>query len=423
MQDCLVAAGGNIHCSKRLESAATWCHRRVSATRYGLYYRLINVNNVAVKRLMVVCLATVAADVSLAQLGKTLWEFWDVRKAETNYGVRSDLYHHDLAKNTTAIGAWGLRRYPIKTNSLGFIDRTVRQVPLQSKRYRVLLLGDSFTEGIGVAFENSFAGILHDGLRKHGVEVLNAAVASYSPAIYYRKAKYLIEDVGLHVDEVIVFIDISDIDDEATVYDIDEHDRVIGLHDRPEISEEANAHWTQGLDDALKNNSVLVKFSDTLSHRLFDPDPDYGACRAAGEKALAAMTNLERSLWTVNDTVFEKYATRGLQKAEQNMERLLRVLERSGITLTIAVYPWPDQILYKDVDSKQVRFWKGWAAKNSVGFLNLFPYFVNGDNPKEIIGNYFIPCDMHLNEAGHRLFAKAFFQECRARLSHSRACS
>jgi virulence-associated protein VapD len=48
-------------------------------------------------------------------------------------------------------------------------------------------------------------------------EVLNAAVSSYAPSVYYAKTKYLL-DSGFHLDEVTVYIDISDVQDEATTY-------------------------------------------------------------------------------------------------------------------------------------------------------------------------------------------------------------
>ena len=361
------------------------------------------------RKLILVCSATILFDASLAQIGKRLW-FWDLQ-GSGRYGVRSVEYHHDLRKNVDTVALWGTRTYSIKTNSLGFRDNVVRDVPLKPAQFRVLLLGDSFTEGIGVRHNDTFAGILSNELQKDQIEVLNAAVASYSPAIYYRKTKYLIEEVGLRFDEVIVFIDISDIDDEARVYDFDLHGHVIGLQDKPDTID-ADVGFRSRAQSFVKDNSVILTFLDEVPHALFDPDPGYGACRSWSKQALAAMTDLERSLWTIDETVFAKYGSKGLEKGRQNMERLLRLLESKGIPLTIVVYPWPDQISYRDADSRQVTFWKKWAGENHVAFVSMFPYFVNREDPEAVIGRYFIPCDTHLNEQGHRLFANAFLREC-----------
>ena len=62
------------------------------------------------------------------------------------------------------------------------------------------------------------------------IEVLNAGVSSYSPIIYFKKIEYLI-DKGFEFDELIVFIDISDIEDEATIYRSDKA-KVIKIKDK-----------------------------------------------------------------------------------------------------------------------------------------------------------------------------------------------
>src|SRR5262245_11438279 len=81
--------------------------------------------------------------------------------------------------------------YRVFTNSLGFMDAAVRDVPAKSDRRRILLMGDSFTEGGGLPFEQTFAGMLsragNDWPQK--IEFLNAGVGSYSPVIFYQKIK------------------------------------------------------------------------------------------------------------------------------------------------------------------------------------------------------------------------------------------
>ncbi len=48
--------------------------------------------------------------------------------------------------------------------------------------------------------------------------VWNLGVSSYSPIIYWRKVKAAAEKIGRKPSEVYVFLDLSDIDDEANVY-------------------------------------------------------------------------------------------------------------------------------------------------------------------------------------------------------------
>ena len=87
-------------------------------------------------------------------------------------------YHHGLAANFSGYDVWGGSTYRFYTNGLGFKDGSSRRVPLIEDYRRVLLIGDSFTEGIGVPFDQTFAGMLYqDGLETtKKIEFLNAAV-------------------------------------------------------------------------------------------------------------------------------------------------------------------------------------------------------------------------------------------------------
>jgi len=131
--------------------------------------------------------------------------------------IANPVYDHGFSAKFEGQDVWGEIRYPLITNSLGFKDASPRDVPLKSSSRRVLLIGDSFAEGIGMKFEDSFPGMLQEAgqARSEKIEFLNAGVVSYAPTIYYNKIKHWL-DQGLRFDEVIVFSDISDVADEAT---------------------------------------------------------------------------------------------------------------------------------------------------------------------------------------------------------------
>jgi hypothetical protein len=107
--------------------------------------------------------------------------------------------------------------------------------------------------------------------------------------------------------------------------------------------------------------------------------------------------------WTFDPRLFEEYGREGLARARERMDALHALLRRHGIRLTIAVYPWPDQILKGDRDSLQERFWRGWAEDKGAAFLDYFPLFIDREPPRDVIRRNFIPGDVHWNEAGHRL--------------------
>jgi hypothetical protein len=309
-------------------------------------------------------------------------------------GERSPLFHHTLKPMAEyRYQRWGDFRHSVFTNSLGLRDRAVRVLPLTSERYRALFLGDSFTYGVGLPYEKTFPFLVEQGLGAANVEILNAGVVSYSPAIYWKKTEVLLTQAGLRFDHLVLFLDISDIHDEAVFYDTAE-DRVV---------------WIRGPTPALRE--FLFEYTTILrnlwevaesNHRRATHDPD--AQRTEEDRRLAA--NEYRSLWTVDRRALEDYGTAGLQKARRNMDRLHDLLQGYRIGMTLVVYPWPTQILHNDLDSLQVTFWRQWAEERSIGFLDLFPAFIPADrDPKAVIRQYFLAGDLHWNEQGHRLVA------------------
>ncbi len=326
----------------------------------------------------------------------------------------SDIYHHDLKPNQRLNRVeWGTWRYEVRTNSLGFKDHEVRDVPLTVDRPRLLLIGDSFTEGVGYPFRETFAGRVADRLDRRGVDVLNAGVVSYSPAIYYRKIKYLYEDVGLRFDEVAVFLDISDIMDEAVYYQLDERQRVTDRNLTPVKLEKKVRRF-------LERNTMSFALGFRLKRMLF-PKPlakrnpclarmreTGGDVNQIGADWIAERVGSDRGGWTVRPHVYQDWGRRGLETGAENMTRLADFLSRRNIPLTLVVYPWPDQIFARDLDSLQVSFWKEWAGRQGVRFVNLFPDFIDDTPPLTVYENNFVTCDVHWNDVGHRLVADRF---------------
>lgn len=338
-----------------------------------------------------------AVAVVLADLGFTFVyslfrpEFYRDRSA---FRVRSEIYHHGFRPRVSVDDErWGPLVASYRIDSLGFRDREVREVPLTSSAWRVVLIGDSFTEGIGVPYEDTFAGIAAAALAPRGIEVMNAGVASFSPILYLRRVEDLVESVGLRFDHLVVFIDIGDIQDEVT-YGFDGRGNVVSKEARRLREERANrVHGRPFFLRSLAVRRFLDRHTILLA-RLY----------AAADAALTRGPR-RAALWTVDARAFEEYGREGLETARTHMDALQGFLARHGIGLTVAVYPWPDHVLLGDRSSKQAAYWGAWAAARHVGFIDYFPRFVGVGDAKETIRRDFIPGDIHWNEAGHRVVA------------------
>lgn len=345
-------------------------------------------------------------DVVTAQIVKSVWLLWDVTELERQYRIPNELYHHDLVPMSDTTGIWGETLYQVRTNSLGFKDASQRTVELHTDKHRILMIGDSFTEGVGLEYDKTFVGLTAKQLSNQNIEILNAGVIGYSPAIYYRKLKYLLETVHLQLDDVVVFLDISDIPDEAYLYKLDANDRVVERQGFPTWGQ----GWAGGkevtetsrfdeLKNVLKHNSITIRFIDTVKDILLpsawlQEPPIMGGTR--GE-------------WT-QDKYFEVFGRQGLELAQQNMDMLLALLREHNIPLTVVVYPWPAQIFYGDLNSVQVSYWSNWAVSNQVVLLNLFPPFFQNEDHEVVLRKYYLPRDVHFNEAGNQLISENFLK-------------
>lgn len=316
---------------------------------------------------------------------------------ELNPRKRNPIYGHDLAAKFDGYDVWGEERYRLITNSLGFKDATTRELPLQSDKRRILLIGDSFTEAIGMPFEKSFAGLLAMEAEKSPakIEFLNAGVSDYSPANYYKKIRHLI-DLGLKFDEVILLPDSSDIINEATSkFCIDDDQKYLAFckgNDFPWGAKREKKTWDETF--VVTNRArMMIKFWVQMK---------------LGNRRKALETDFSHASWTMDRSSPEKYEPLGrdggIKRSVENVTRLADLLAERGIPLTVAVYPWPQQIARNDRDSLQVSLWREFCLSRCKSFIDLFPAFFDAAGRyKDWYERLYIFGDVHFSETGNRI--------------------
>jgi len=316
--------------------------------------------------------------------------------------IASRAYDHGFAANFDGYDVWGELRYRLITDSLGFKDASVRNVPLKSASRRILLIGDSFVEGIGMSFEDSFAGLLYRAGQERGekIEFLNVGVASYSPSIYYRKIKYLIEN-GLQFDEVVLFSDTSDVTDEATSYFCIDDDPKYRVHcTSGEGSMQPVASPPKKPDFLIDRFAVTNRLRITVKRSIQS---------FLGNRRRAINTDHTRIGWVVPGLdVANDYNPLGVEggiaRSLQNMQRLFDLLAARKIPLTIVVYPWAQQLAQGDRDSRQVALWRDFCPGRCKAFINLFPvFFAAAAADKDWYEHLYILGDDHFSAAGNGL--------------------
>ena len=331
--------------------------------------------------------------------------------SETKIQISHPIFHHHFQPNyidEKYNGRWG--KNVTISNSLGFRDSSTREVDLNNKN-RIVIIGDSFTEGVLLNYEDTFVGMIDKHFNKLGVEVLNAGVSSYSPIIYYYKIKYYLER-GLKFSHLVVFIDISDIEDEAHWYD---HDNL-----KKSVVQIKPHHKKHNIKLFISENFFIsykiIKFiDDNIKDKLIFYIQDI----SNGEKKFAySFPKIETEKYTYDKYTISKKVFNdnkiGINKAIENMKLLKEILDKYDINMTIAVYPYFTQIYHNDLDSIHVKIWKNFSLENNISFLNYFPLFINkseiNEDFYEKVKKYYIPYDVHFNKNGNRLIADYFIK-------------
>jgi hypothetical protein len=333
---------------------------------------------------------------------------------DKEFRIEEPLYSHTLApRYSTERAVWGSATFALRTNSLGFRDASVRTVsPQPQGRRRVVIIGDSFTEGIGLAWEDTFVGRF--ARLAPQFEVLNAGVLSYAPSVYWRKTAWIL-DAGYAFDELLVYIDISDVQDEAIAYreEPDGTIRYVGYGinywatvDNPSL---VDPGWKapQAAQDAAQ---ASWDWKSWMKSHFAYSNLAYALLKARlrGQEAPHRML---RSYWTVDAGIpgyGEMGVEGGLRKATAYMDRLARLLRGHGIALSVGIFPWPDQLDFDTEANRHSAHWKAWCERSGCArFVDHTPdFFAFKRTHPDWRQRLFIPGDVHHSPEATELIAR-----------------
>lgn len=258
-------------------------------------------------------------------------------------------------------------------NSLGMRDID-HQAEKDQDIFRILILGDSFTEGYGVKQEDAYPSKLRNILNDPKIEILNGGVASYSPVLEYLYLKE--KGLKLNPDLVILALDMTDFLDEKAYFEktvFDSQNKPIAVET---FTPDHQTKYTQNLNPGQKNiKNPFLKYSHFI-RLIFKPKP-----RVIDVKALF------------------KEDEKSWQLTEINLLLIKELLEEQNIKLLLLIYPYQEQ-LYNDEYLKPIDMITRVANNNDISILNLTDMFKKNDPQK-----LFIRYDVHFSIAGHNLVA------------------
>ena len=296
--------------------------------------------------------------------------------------TRDEYLHHSLVPSTRGLNKWGHAEIVYYTNSLGYRDASIREVEKETPAdRRILFLGDSFVEGVGVSWEDHFISGLEGLFEQAGdsVEILNAGVASYCPSLEYRKLKQFL-DKGYRADVVVLLLDVSDVHDEAIWY----------------------KNWEEtGPEDPILGSTnmypmILRELKDRLKPLFIPKSPPGKKNPRPG-----------RYNWTEFVGHNVPWIEEGLETIKDNIRKIANLCRSNGMEFILVIYPQPTQLRSELRPSPAQRIFREFARENDIPLIDLFADFFLLPDWK----TYFIPGDIHWNERGHEFVARRLWKE------------
>ena len=349
----------------------------------------------------------VALDYSLKQIGNVL----KTPKAESSgsdsspaHRYFSKEFHHGFVPRV-----WGKEQYgPFQAtyfiNSMGMRDENMRNVSTKVKGKRILLMGDSYIDGVGLPYEKTVAGQLGPAIP--GVEVLNGGVASYCPSLMRDRLRVWVDRQHLRFDLLVAFIDISDLENELCY--------------TKDLAGNYQKNWSEEFRSFReKNMAVDQKFRRSLMQSVEKNFVVLGAIvrnlRIAYEKAGCPGGTMEWDYadWPAYQGPLEPWIQKSLEKQSEAMDEVAELCRGQGAGLAVVVYPWLQQVRRGYAEDRHTIFWQRWCLSRDVPFLSLYPDFLAVR--KEIREYVLADEDSHWCQRGCQIVARRlldFLKQC-----------
>ncbi|MDC0449981.1 hypothetical protein OAL70_03815 [Pelagibacteraceae bacterium] len=329
-----------------------------------------------------------------------------------------DYYSYELEKNCFAIEHKSVApSYNVFTNNLG--NRVAKhQVKKINKKEKIIFLGDSFTYGFGLDYEDSIPGKI-DKKTKENYEIVNFAMPGYSPSMnLFKLNKYLKKTKNLKIEKVFYILDLTDVHDESNRW------LNVGNSNMPVIIDESIENEIKETFDARENfrttrflsyliNKNVRNLRKKINNYFLPPDSKnlIGSGTYWGKFTHTSHSKLKEdkeynNLWP-ND--FEL----GLQNIKIKLKEISDVLKPYDTELYIVIHPWRETLELGQAELN----WEEFAGEVCVlsGCKKVISLFDEVRKIKNLNTFWkteiYFPNDVHFNKKGNDLYFKHIYSE------------
>lgn len=317
--------------------------------------------------------------------------------------IKFEEFYYELKKNCK--GKYRFKKsFPIVetiTDEMGL--RVGRDnTPKKNNKKNIFIFGDSFTYGVGIEYEKTYAGLISK--EKNNFNVYNFAVGSYSPSVHLFKLKNALKQ-KLFPKKIILFLDLTDVVDEANRWNYNEENNLVKL--------KSNYIYKNSLkkEKFIKRNFKILtnifsyinfnlrNFKEIMNNKIGNDRKIKTSIQ--GNFTYQELKSLDKKFWKENTFKI------GIKTIEKRLNQISSISKKNNIDFYLVIYPWAETLEYGQDIFNWSNFGKKICSNNNCKLIDTIPYFENYKNKNRNWSTdlYFLN-DEHFNEKGANLLFK-----------------
>jgi hypothetical protein len=354
------------------------------------------------------------------------------RGLKNSMGIPNKKYHHSFRPNSACrLVASKNNEYDVgvKINNFGFRGRDIT-IAKRPGVTRIMVIGDSFTFGVGAEENETIPFLLEKYLDERGanVEVINAGFGGYSPLLHYLKVKD--EYLEFKPDLVLYLFDFSDLADDWRAEKSLVYDKAGNiLRCDPTYVDGKKDWWAEMYMHSKLCAYIHKKLVRSLDKIRILGLREYINAKLQGKRAKALIIAKEIEEKAANPIKFDPYLMiRGrdriayIQEHFKRNEKYLNLIKDAfasqGAPMVFVIYPYGIHV-GPDHWGKGRAYWgfengktyddyyafdmlESYAKRNNIPCINLLSDFLKHKDER-----LFFDVDGHFTPAANRIAAKA----------------
>ena len=319
-----------------------------------------------------------------------------------NYSLKSIRFHHKIAPNINLYEHWGKKKYKVKTNQFAMRINESENFNIDKTKKNIGFVGDSFVYGSGIDYNDHFI----SKFETKNYNFLNLGYVSYSPSIYFKKIKFLIEEEKLNFEKIFIFVDHSDIQDEGQFYREDINGNIVRKWINDKEVKSKNRKYK--IKNFFKQNSFIFKLYENLFSSKISKKSKECLQEVNKDKNFKEYIDLDRFGYGYNDNLQNKdWIKEGIDKTLNYLNKIKNLSIENNFQIIIVNYPSALEVIdnISSNNSEHFNFLKEWSSKNKISFIDTRNDFIKENNINDYVNN-FVLCDVHWNSNGQKIISK-----------------